>query len=68
MIGFDSGSTICEKNRRSLAPSRREHSSSSCGMVVWKKVRVTISCHTLTAPGRIIAQIVLSIPRSRTTR
>ena len=62
MMGFDRGRTTVVKNRKSLAPSIREVSSSSCGMVVWKNVRVTMSYQTLTQLGRMSAHGVFSSP------
>ena len=51
----------------SLAPSMKAESSNSWG-TVWKKVRMMIRFHTEIATGTTSAQMVLYMPRLRTSR
>ena len=51
-----------------LQPSIAAASYSSSGMVVWKKVRVTMMCHTMAAPMITMIARVSSSPSERTSR
>src|SRR5690625_1328990 len=68
MIGNDKGITIRKKKFVLDAPSIFAESSNSLGIVVMKKVLVTIRLKTDTALGTNTAQIVLIIPNHLTTR
>ena len=68
MMGADKGSTTRRKVEITLQPSIWEASSSSWGMVLWKKVRDRIIYHMLVALGRSTAHMVFTRPRLRTTK
>src|SRR5690625_7761875 len=68
MIGNDKRITIRKKKFVLDAPSIFAESSNSLGIVVMKKVLVTIRLKTDTALGTNTAQIVLIIPNPLTTR
>ena len=67
MMGRASGTMMLRKVRKSLAPSMRAASISSGGIVVRKNVIVISRLKGPMPVGRIMAQRVLSKPRSRTT-
>ena len=67
IIGLDNGNTIFKNIFNSEAPSILAASNSSFGRPL-KKVRANIIFQTLIAPGKIMDQIVFSIPKSFTTK
>ncbi|MNT67952.1 hypothetical protein D3C72_2061380 [compost metagenome] len=67
ITGTDKGSTIELKIFISPAPSIRAESMISSGMD-WKKFRIMIMLKAVTAPGSSSAHMLLSSPRSLTSK